>query len=281
MANQVKNYFLSPSWDYSPSCPPSTTIALWNIVSSPTKIVPPLAAASCLPAADQLGETTKQGFEWANERDKEKKFGVWTKSLSSFLSSGVSIGYQHSSSIHDLYSFEELVTREAYPTEDYLAMMVKKGAVRKYLERFDFKKPVYIVVGTKTVSGTNVKHVAKQDGRTECKLSVDLTLTGAPTSLAPGLDAKNKKSDSIEFKGSSDFVFAFRIRKILVSREFTIKDQDDVEGGALGDYDDEEEEAIKIQGLEERDTEGDDPALQEMRQDDGKQVFVTVLGAAQ
>ncbi|KAI1735419.1 hypothetical protein F4680DRAFT_435187 [Xylaria scruposa] len=282
MANEVKNYFLSPSWDYAPDGKPGLTIALWNIVISPTKMVPPLAAASAVPTDDQIGETSKQGFEWSREHDKEKKFGVWTKFLSTLLGLDIGIGHERKISVYDMYTFKDMVTKEAFPTDDYLEKMVKGDAVRKYLEKFDFKKPVYIVVGTKAVSGTNVKQIFRRERFTDLKLSADLTQIGAPASLGPELDALNNMDDTIEFKDSSDFVFAFRIRKILVTRELKIQDQDDVEGGALGEYDDEPEKKVEIKGLEGSDSKGANLAgsREETVEDGEEHVCVTVLGDA-
>ncbi|KAK4076880.1 hypothetical protein Purlil1_12535 [Purpureocillium lilacinum] len=282
MANEVKNYFLSPSWDYAPDGKPGVTIALWNIVSSPTNMVPPLAAASTVPTDNQTGETSKHSFEWIREHDKEKKFGVWTKFLSTILGLGIDIGHKRKTSIHDLYTFKAMVTKEAFPTDGYLEKMAQEGAVRKYLERFDFKKPVYIVVGTKSVSGTNVKQIRKKEGSIDSALSADLMQRGAPVSLGPEFVVSNNNHDTIGFKGSSDFVFAFRIRKILVTREFRIRDQDDVEGGALGEYYDQPEEKPVIKGLEGSDSKGANFAgsQEEMVEDDEEQVCVTVLGDA-
>ncbi|KAI0544646.1 hypothetical protein F4679DRAFT_564144 [Xylaria curta] len=282
MANEVKNYFLSPSWDYAPNGKPGVTIALWNIVSSPTNMVPPLAAASAVPTNDQTSETSKQGFEWSRERDKEKKFGVWTKFLSTLLGLGVDIGHERKTFIYDSYTFKDMITKEAFPTDDYLEKMVKEDAVRKYLERFDFKKPIYIVVGTKAVSGTNFKQILRKERSTDLKLGADLTQTGAPASLGPEFVVSDNNNNTIGFKDSSDFVFAFRIRKILVTRELKIQDQDDVEGGALGEYDDGPEEKIEIKGLEGSDSKEANLAgsREQMVEDGEEQVCVTVLGDA-
>lgn len=279
MANEVKNYFLSPTWDYAPDEKPGLTIALWNIVSSPTNMVPPLAAATVVPTIDQTGKTSKHGFEWSRERDKEKKFGVWTKFLSWLLGTGIDIGHKRNTSVHDLYTFEDMVTKEAFPTLEYLEKMVKEGPVRKYLERFDFERPIYVVVGTKAVSGTNVKQILKKESSTDFKVNADLTQTGKPVSLCPEFVIANNNNDTIGFKSSSDFVFAFRIRKIVVTREFNVEDQGDEEGGALGEYDDEMEK-VEVKGLEESDSRATKVmgGIEEMVEDDEIQVLVTALG---
>ncbi|KAK2611920.1 hypothetical protein QQS21_002026 [Conoideocrella luteorostrata] len=280
MANQVKNYFLSPSWDYAPDGKPGVTIALWNIVSSPTKMVPPLAAATVVPEEDDTGKSTKTGFEWTREREKEKKFGVWTKFLNWIVGAGVDIGHNRTTSIHDLYTFKEMATKEAFPSTEYLEKMVKDGPVRKYLERFDFEKPVYVVVGTKAVCGTTVKQVLKKERSTDFKLSTDAMQTGVPISLGPEVKVGSKDGDTLGFTGSSDFVFAFRIRKIVVDRNFEIVDQDDeTEGTALGPDDDESGDDLVVKGLEGRDSGAADVAggKEETVEEDDEPVRITIF----
>jgi hypothetical protein len=284
MANEVKNYFLSPSWDYTPDAEPGVTIALWNIVSSPTKMVPPLAAATAVPADKNKGKSKKTGFEWARERDKEKKFGVWTKFLSALLGIGFDAGHKRTTSVHDLYTFKDMTTIEAFPSDEYLQKMVKEPPVRKYLERFDFEKPVYVVVGTKAVSGTTVKQVLKKERSTDFKFSIDATQAGTPVSLGPELKIGNKDGDTVGFTGSSDFVFAFRIRKILVTRDFQIADADDeTEGAALGTGDDETGEGFLVQGLESSDSGAADlpGGKKETVEDEDEAVHVTIFSEAQ
>ncbi|KFG83177.1 hypothetical protein MANI_002889 [Metarhizium anisopliae] len=251
MANQVKNYFLAPSWDYEPDAKPNVTIALWNIISSPKTVIPPLAAATAVPAPDDTARSTKTGFEWRQERDKEKKYGLWTKFLSALLGIDVNVGHKDGTSVHDLYTFKEMVTKESFPTAEYLEKMVNQGSVRKYLTNSNFEKPVYVVVGTKAVSGTTVKQVLKSQRSTNFNSSANLTKAGAPLSLGPEFSVSNTKGDTVSFEGSSDFVFAFRIRKIVVNSQFEIQDEkDENEGTALGDYNDEREVALTVKGLE-------------------------------
>ncbi|ATY62619.1 hypothetical protein A9K55_008741 [Cordyceps militaris] len=278
MANEVKNYFLAPSWDYSPSSQPSVTVCLWNFVSSPTKMVPPLAAATARPTASDIGETTKQGFEWLRERNKESKIGIWTKFLATlFPGLDVDVGIHGAKTAQNLFTFETMVTKEAYPSDEYLQRMVSHGPVRKYLERFDFKRPVYVVVGTKEVSKANVKHVATRSLGADLRLSADLTMTGTPASLGPEASTAHSRRDMTGFQDSSDFVFAFRLRKLVIDPQFNISSYDDAKGGVLGD-DAENSNRIPIVRLEKTDSTA--PAVggrQEIVEEGNEQVSVTLL----
>lgn len=79
MANQIKQYFLAPSWDY----PPNGSIALGNIIVSPTRPVPALVTRAATPTAGSEGliSSTKQGVEWQKGKTNAHQFGIWTKLL--------------------------------------------------------------------------------------------------------------------------------------------------------------------------------------------------------
>jgi hypothetical protein len=79
MSNQVKQYFLAPSWDY----PPGGAIALGNIIASPARAVPAVATAASAATGQEEGliASTKHGVEWEKGKTRAHKFGIWTKLL--------------------------------------------------------------------------------------------------------------------------------------------------------------------------------------------------------
>ncbi|KAI1092505.1 hypothetical protein F5B19DRAFT_203450 [Rostrohypoxylon terebratum] len=239
--------------------------------------MPPFLPPIVTPNDEDVGKSTKYDFKWIRERENGKKLGVWATFLDRLVGVGLNLGHERVKSIHDLYTFENIHTREAYPSREYVEKMVKMDPVKKYLERFDFEKHVYIVVGTKTVSGSTVKELARKNVSTDMEFSVNATPAGTPAVLGPGLNFSSKIEDTLKFDGSTNFVFAFRIRKIIVNRKFEIEDEDDVEGGVLGQYDQEEQD-IEVQGMEESDAV--DLAVGGSKvtvEDDNETVWVTVI----
>lgn len=75
MANQIKQYFLAPSWDY----PPKGPIALGNLIVSPSRPVPALVTAYSAAGSEGPISSTKHGVEWQKGRSNAHKFGIWTK----------------------------------------------------------------------------------------------------------------------------------------------------------------------------------------------------------
>ncbi|KAH6867374.1 hypothetical protein B0T10DRAFT_46330 [Thelonectria olida] len=254
MANEVKNYFLAPSWDYVTEANAGVTISLWNLVTSPTDTVPPLLAAKSQPKDAETLKSTKEHFQWIRERGNDKKFGVWTKFLQ-MIGLGLNLGHHRSKSVHLLYKFDTIETREAYPTPEYVKQMVEDPSVVRYLKKTGFEQPLYMVVGTKAVTGATVQQVEKKLTSTDASVAADLTTLGAPVSLGPEISISSNTSETLGFKKSPGFIFAFRLRKVRVNALMEIEDDgDEREGTALGEYEETVENGFDVLGVEENDS---------------------------
>ncbi|KAH6972213.1 hypothetical protein BKA56DRAFT_115616 [Ilyonectria sp. MPI-CAGE-AT-0026] len=281
MANEIKNYYLAPSWDYVPEINPGVTIELWNLVTSPTEMVPPLLAAKSRPEESKTMRSTKNQFEWIRERGGEKKFGVWAKFLQ-MVGFGLNLGLRRNNSVHLLYKFDTIETREAYPTHEYVEAMVKDPSVARYLKKTGFKQPLYIVVGTKVVHKATVQQVKKKEISTDASITVGIAPTTNSMLVGPELSISSNIGETIGFKESPAFIFAFRLRKVRVNVRMEIEEDGDArEGATLGEDVESTSEIFDVLGVEgtdwkaaEWDTNigGDDTEVD----DNDEKVFVTL-----
>lgn len=231
MANSTKTYFLAPSWDY----PPDGRIRLGNIITSPLKAAQPLNFSSRKePKQDELILSDKVGTQWTREKQRDGKYGVWTTFLS-FLGLGVDASISHNSGLEDDYAFDRIDTVEFFPTETYLVESMRDPEVIKFIEMSRLRRSIYMIVGIKTVTGAKAKTSRASGLGGQLKVSLDGTLTGAPVSLGPEVEANTKGREGFAFEGSSDFVFAFRVRKIKLTRKGEMRGHDDHTKGALFD----------------------------------------------
>lgn len=110
--------------------------------------------------------------------------------------------------------------------------------MRRFLERSRYRKPVYVITGLKTVYGASAKSTESQSQDKKASIAVDGNVLGGGN-VAPGAGAATENKKSTTWEGSSDFVFAFRVRKVQVSRKTQgVKDNDDYTKGAKFDRDD-------------------------------------------
>ena len=122
-----------------------------------------------------------------------------------------------------------------------------------------------MIVGIKRVTGARVKNTVEMQRGVELKVALDGTvLTGAPVSIGPKVKYKTSGKDEMSFTGSTDFVFAFRLRKVRVKKN-ELELDDYRKGTLLGDQVDEVplSETFSVLGLEDRDVSAKDFGLKD------------------
>jgi len=216
MSNQKKTFFLCPTWDYHPDGP----IQLGNIILSPSTPAEALNGPESLrPAQDTLfPSTTKTSVTWSKENLRSGRYGLWTEFLSFLSGLGASASVSHESLAEQAYVFDVVDTTEFIPTPEYLARSMAAPAVVSFLEKSRFRKHVYMITALKVVRGARAKSALSQSLGAELKVGLDGTLTGAPARFGPEVHGEWNDRESGSFGGSSDFVFAFRLRKVVVHR---------------------------------------------------------------
>ncbi|KAK7914365.1 hypothetical protein PG985_012068 [Apiospora marii] len=253
MANEVRNYFLAPSWDI----PPDSLILVGNIIVSPKLPVPTLVKPTELQPpsnGDIQTRTTKTNVAWTREKASSGRFGIWTKFL---VLLGVDVGTAFSKDSNEQFQFREMTTEECFPTNEYLQAAVDAKPVKDYLNRHSLNpKPLYVVVGVKTVVGARVSRSSGRTASAESGFGVDAAAVGSPVPVSVGPEAAFSRSsrDTVSFDGSSDFVFAFRVRKLIVkSKEIVQKDEN--RGAMFGESDGETDysSSFEVVGIDDKD----------------------------
>lgn len=245
MANPQKTYFLTPSFDY----PPTGPILLGNIISSPKYPDKPLNNASTRPAIPAAALITITKTDWKSTAAKSHsgKVGIWAKFLEVVVGVGVDVGTSWERGTENKYKFDKLETSffEPQAVEGYLESAMKAPGIIRYLSESRGRKPLYIVKGVKIARGATAKTLRTKANGGRLGVSVDGTLMAAPVSVGPELEAEIKKEDGVEFGGSDDFVFAYRLGRIKVDRKTGEAGEDDHNAGALFELPDAEDDEEK------------------------------------
>lgn len=96
------------------------------------------------------------------------------------------------------------------------------------------RNSIYMITGVKIVRGAQVKETVKRGFGGDGEVGVDVSmLTGVPVSTAPRLEASRQKKRQVSFTGSSDFVFAYRLRKIRYREARGLRQDEYVDGALL------------------------------------------------
>lgn len=123
---------------------------------------------------------------------------------------------------HDkVFDFERVVTVEFWPSYEYIDTCLATKDIDNILRLTNYK-PLYLITGIKTVAGA--KAHSEDSKTTSVEGSGELDASGMSGGAAPmqgGLNAGKAKEDTlgVSYGSSSDFVFAFRVKKITVCRK--------------------------------------------------------------
>ena len=193
-----------------------TDIVLGNIIKDPADPERPLNARDRLPIPDtDLRRSKVQG--WTDDVDKQKGLGGGVNA--SFLSPlGASFNLNHSFEKHrqDRLEAKSLQTVHFDPTPEYILRSFHRSPdVLKYINDTNFKKKLYMVIGTKVAYDAKRSKTNSYSNET----SVGLGATGLPgLEAGPEASVNAKDSRTTSFDESTPFVLAFRLRRIRYSQ---------------------------------------------------------------
>ncbi|VUC35621.1 unnamed protein product [Clonostachys rosea] len=233
MANPEFFFFYAPTWDY----PPGGPIKLGNVITSVKNPHRPLFC-SPPPEDSDVFKTEKKSVQYTKEKLRRGKFSILTKFLG-ILGFGLDIGAELASNDEETFVFDTLETTQFAPTPSYVQSCVEAKNVRRFLELSKYRKPVYIITGLKVVTGAQANTIKSR------------TVGGSlPIGGGPEVEAKVDNKVSTKWEGSSDFVFAFRVSKVLVGEATgEVLSEEEYRKGALLDGEDGEEKAPELSVL--------------------------------
>jgi hypothetical protein len=226
--NNKPMYFEMPNFD----TPPESLIRLGQIIydfEKPTDVVahPPLQHS---PKVHTMVQSS-----WESNKKKlvAGSVGVWTQFLTSVLGIGADVSLLLEREHVDIFKFDQLETLFIEPDLGYVrAAMSSPEAVRFYQD--NPRKPAFIVTGIKIARGAAIERLKRRKYGTEGNAGADLTpIIGAPVTLGPSGSVGRDTTMSTKFLGSSDFVFAYRLKKIIKDRSKTVTGVKDHVKGAV------------------------------------------------
>jgi hypothetical protein len=274
-----KTYFLAPNFDY----PPSSTISLGRIWTNPSD------PGSCLNPDDALTLPTIHHAwkgDWKNEKGTEHKgaVGIWARFLQVVgIDAEASVNWDRNDG--GVYNFEKLETDFIDPSPAFVKDSALAPAVKLFIRQHDFKKSVYMITGVKIARGADVALTRSREAGTHMKAGVNGTTAGAPVAVGPEVTVSSKNSETTSFGGSSDFVFAYRLREIYYEKG-QIKHKEHNKGALHGidggspeviDQSTVPKPLLEISGLAGEDISGEDLAITEevaIDEDDGEECAI-------
>ena len=210
-----KTYFLAPNLDY----PPSSNISLGRIWTDPSDPGTCINPDGPLPFPSNMQVQHGHKTEWRNKTGGQHKglIAIWARFLQVVgIDAEASITWHNSKG--DTYEFKTLDTEFIDPTMEYYTQSVLAPSVAEYIVETKFKKSIYMITGVKIARGADVEQARSKEAGTHLKVGVDGTTAGSPVAAGPEVTISSSKTETTSSQGSSDFVFAYRLREIYYSK---------------------------------------------------------------
>lgn len=245
MSNKVKTYFLVPGWDF-----PVGSIQLGSIIASPSFPHRSITDNEAIPIDTKVHLSDKYDFSTSLDKSKSNKFGLWAQFLQIFgLGAEASVSFDKGSI--DTYAFQHMKTEWFLPSKAFIKASVKNTNVVDFLEQTNFRKPVYIITGLKTVEGASVTTVNSKGRGVIAKIGFDGTPAAVPVTVGPEVERNIEESKTASFKKSSPVVFAFQLAVVRCNEgkgDVLVKDY--TKGALFGLNQEDEELDLETEVLE-------------------------------
>ena len=116
----------------------------------------------------------------------------------------------------DIFEFRKLEASFFEPDPEYLKRSLANSQnIRDHIDRTPGKS-LYIITGVKIARGARSVIRAEQAVGMDVRLGADATMfTGVPVQGGPAFSFENARGEVFQFGGSSDFVFAYRLLRII------------------------------------------------------------------
>lgn len=159
--------------------------------------------------------------------------GIYAQFLQ-LATGGIELGVDSSHQTADTFAFDKLTTVSFEPTPQYVDEAIKAPAVQAYLkepkQRFNPIVSLFLVTGMKLASGARIKY--SQSESTAVTGNVGINIAPLGMNLGPRGYWTRKNGDQTEFSRDSEFIFAFRVKRLRFGREVKLAEYN--KGAFLG-----------------------------------------------
>ncbi|KAI7971226.1 hypothetical protein EIK77_007042 [Talaromyces pinophilus] len=236
----TKTYFLCPTSDFI-NPPPTGPLCLGSIIRSPSTPQYPLNRANVIAVPDTaIFSIVETNWKKKVSTGEGLGLGVYAQFLQ--LATGTEVEVAHSNQISNTFAFDTLTTLAFEPTQEYVQEAIKAApAVQSWLkepkQRFAPSSSLYLVTGMKLVKGAMIKYSTSKNMTATGNLGINIPTLGM--TVGPKGQWSSAVSDETEFNRESEFVFAFRLKRLKFGRNVKM---DEYNKGAFLAVSDREEE---------------------------------------
>lgn len=139
---------------------------------------------------------------------------------------GPEMNVERSNKTVNVFAFDTVTTLAFEPPQEYVEKAVQAPAVQTWLreprQRFAPVSELFIVTGIKLVKGAKIKYSTLQSSTVKGNLGIDVTTLGM--TIGPKGHWSDTNDDTTESNRESEFVFAFRVKRLKFGRRLKLEE---------------------------------------------------------
>ncbi|KAL4868102.1 hypothetical protein BDV12DRAFT_108244 [Aspergillus spectabilis] len=224
----TKTYFLCPTSDFI-SPPPTGPLCLGSIIRSTSAPQYPLNRASVVAAADVFPPVVETDWKKTVSTETGLGLGVYAQFLqlaTGGLALGPEVNAEQLNKTTNTFAFDTVTTLAFEPDQKYVEEAVKAPAVQTWLreprQKFALVSELFMVTGMKLVKGAKIRYSTLQSTTVKGNLGIDMAALG--TTFGPKGHWTSTNDDATESNRESEFVFAFRVKKLKFGRRLKLEE---------------------------------------------------------
>ncbi|TRX92234.1 hypothetical protein FHL15_006849 [Xylaria flabelliformis] len=224
----VKTYFLCPTSDFIHP-PPAGPLCLGSIIRSTSTPQYPLNRGNLTTVADAIPPVVETDWKKTVSTKTGSGLGVYAQFLqlaTGGLPLGPEVSVDHSSETVNAFAFDSVTTLAFEPTQEFVEQAIKAPAVQTWLrepkQRFAPVATLFLVTGMKLVKGARIKYSTSRN--TEVTGNIGINMDALGTTFGPKGHWVSTGNDCTEFNRESEFVFAFRVKRLKFGRKLKLEE---------------------------------------------------------
>jgi hypothetical protein len=222
----TKTYFLCPTSDFIHP-PPTGPLCLGSIIRSTSTPQFSLNGTNIVAVSNENPPVVESDWKKTISAQTSLGVGVYAQFLQ-LVTGGLGLGpnVEHSNRTAHTFAFDSVTSLSFEPTSQYVEEAVKAPAVQTWLrepkQRFSPVVSLFLVIGLKLVKGARIRY--STSGSTAVTGNMDIDVIPLGMTFAPRGHWSSMNDDETEFSRDSEFVFAFRVKRLRFGRKLQVEE---------------------------------------------------------
>lgn len=195
---------------------PDALIKIGQIIRNP--LVPDEVVSSPMQPLPVVYEAFQN--DWIKEKDRtlSGSGGIWAQFLSTVFGIGGDLSASFERGDEDVLKFDKLET-SFIRDKEYIDKSCEARSVQDFLQANPKTANLFMITGVKIARGASASTKEVREVGGDVKIAADATLACVPVKAGPKGGLKRRIVNKQGFSSSSDFVYAYRLRRIAVAKK--------------------------------------------------------------